>query len=103
MTSFGRKIIKLTCNINQSTIVPSTLLILFSEMLKLSKRSSETLFLKENKDCDKIFENIICRNRIPKINSLFSKHVLKCRRYYGIQIKKIHNVLKFMKYACPFT
>ncbi len=57
-------------------------------MLKFSKRSSEKNILKENKDCDKIFENIICQNGIPKINSIFSKHVLKCRRYYGIQLKK---------------
>ncbi len=57
-------------------------------MLKFSKRTSENKILKENKDCDKIFETIICRNGIPKNYSLFSKHVLKCRRYYGIQLKK---------------
>jgi hypothetical protein len=57
-------------------------------MLKFSKRSFKKKILKENKDCDKIFENIICRNGIPKMNSLFKKHVLKCRRYYGIQLKK---------------
>jgi hypothetical protein len=57
-------------------------------MLKFSKRNSEKKILKENKDCDKIFENIICPNGIPKINSLFSKHELNCQRYYGIQLKK---------------
>jgi hypothetical protein len=69
-----------------STLASLTLIILFSEMLKISKiiSSKSKNILKENSEYLRIFHIF---NECFKINQIFGGHVLKWPRYYPIYIK----------------
>jgi hypothetical protein len=66
------------------TLVALIVIILFSELLKFSKKNSSNSkkLVKENIESSRIF---LCQNKMFKINKLFNKHVLKLPRYYSIK------------------